>query len=414
MTVELMMTLKEADRLTVIKRIASKDLSIGDGARALEISPRQMKRIRRRYKQHGCKGLISLRKGRPNCNRLDLKFREKVVKTIREKYSDYGPTLATEKLNEKHNFTLSRETVRKLMIAEGLWKGKKRKEKKAHPRRTRRSRIGDLIQIDGSYEYWFEERGEKCCLIVFIDDATSKIMLMRFCRTETSEDYLEMLRLYIERYGRPRSFYSDKHSIFRVTRKERCEEGKWTTRFHEVLKELDIELICAHSPQAKGRVERANGTLQDRFIKEMREEGICSMEEGNQFLDKYIEIYNKKFSVSPSSEEDGHQRILPSHKLDTMFMLREQRTLSKDLSFQYKNELYQIETDRIYHLFGKKVEIFESGGEVKQVLREGKKLKYHKWKEKMAEPGKVLDVKGLETQWKYRREKKPAKHHPWR
>jgi hypothetical protein len=414
MTMELTMSLKEADRLTVVKRLGSKELDVGEAAKELGISPRQMKRIRKRYKENGVKGLLSLRKGKPSANRIPTIVRKKALDLIRKHYPDYGPTLAVEKLREKHKLKISKETLRQLMIVEGLWKGKKRKEKKAHPRRTRRSRLGELIQIDGSYEYWFEDRGKKCCLIVFIDDATSRIMLMRFCRTETSEDYLKMLRTYIERYGRPQALYSDKHSIFRVTRKELHGEGKWTTRFHEVLKSLNIELICAHSPQAKGRVERANGTLQDRLIKELREMGICSSEEGNKFLDEYTKVYNEKFSVEPSSPEDAHQHILPSHKLEYMFMLKEQRKLSKDLSFQYKNEIYQIETSKVYSLWGKQVDVFESDGEVKMVLQGEKPLKYYKWKEKIVEPAEIIDVKELETRWSERKTRKPANRHPWR
>jgi transposase InsO family protein len=413
MATELMMTLKEADRSAVVKRIENKELGVGNGARELGISSRQMKRVLRRYKEKGAAGLLSLKKGKPSPNRVPNILRKKALSLVRKKYWDYGPTLAAEKLREKHGLKLSKETLRQLMIADGLWKEKKQKEKKSHPRRTRRSRLGDMIQIDGSYEFWFEHRGEKCCLIVFVDDATSRIMLMRFCRTETSEDYLKMLRVYIERYGRPLALYSDKHSIFRVNKKELHEEGKWTTRFHEVLKELNIELICAHSPQAKGRVERANGTLQDRLIKELREREICSMEEGNHFLDEYAEVYNRKFSVAPSSPEDAHQSILPSQKLEQMFMLKEERTLSKDLSFQYKNELYQIEANRRHSLCGKKVEVFSSDGTVRMILQEGKPLKYHKWKEMAAEPARIVGVKELEIKWSDKKTRKPSRDHPW-
>jgi hypothetical protein len=414
MATELKMTLMEADRLAVVKRIANKELNIGNGARELGISSRQMKRIWKRYKERGARGLLSLKKGKASPNKTPKSLRRKALNLVQKKYWDYGPTLASEKLREKHSLQISKETLRQLMMQEGLWKGEKRKEIKNHPRRTRRSRLGEMIQIDGSYEFWFEERGEKCCLIVFIDDATSKIMLMRFCRTETLEDYLKMLCLYIERFGRPLSLYSDKHSVFRVTRKELHEKGKWTTRFHEVLKELNIELICAHSPQAKGRVERANGTLQDRLIKELREKGICSMEEGNDFLDEYTAVYNRKFSVEPASSENAHQRILPSQNLERMFMLREERILSKDLSIHYKNELYQIDTNTVYRLRGKTVEVFESGGEVKMILREGKELKYHKWKEQIAAPAREVDVKELEVKWSDKKIRKPWKRHPWR
>ncbi|MGH7890281.1 MAG: ISNCY family transposase, partial [Thermodesulfobacteriota bacterium] len=309
MTRELTMTLKEADRLAVMKRVESKNLSLGQAARELGTSYRQMKRIWRRYKQGGAEGLISLRRGKPSPNRLSIKLRERALKIIQAKYPDYGPTLAAEKLKGKHKLELSKETIRKLMIGAGLRKSKRRRDLKVYSRRTRRSRIGELVQIDGSYEHWFEDRGEKCCLIVFVDDASSRIQLMRFSKNETSEDYLKLLDSYLRQYGRVSAFYSDKHSVFRVTRKERNEDRKWTTRFHEVLKELDIELICAHSPQAKGRVERAHGTLQDRLIKELRERKISSIEEGNLYINEFTEFYNNKFGKEPASQENAHRAL---------------------------------------------------------------------------------------------------------
>jgi hypothetical protein len=414
MATELTMTLKEADRLVVVKRIENKDLSIADGARELDVTPRQMKRILKRYRRYGSSGLISLRKGRPSPNRKAEKFRQHVMKIVQEKYADYGPTLAAEKLKEKHELILSKETLRKWMIVDGLRKEKQRKRQKIYQRRTRRSQLGELIQIDGSYEFWFEDRGEKCCLLVCIDDATSKIMMMKFCRCETLEDYLELLRMYIKKYGRPIAFYSDKHSIFRISRKKLHEDGKWTTQFHEILKTLGIELICAHSPQAKGRVERANSTLQDRLIKELREKNICSMEEGNKILEEYTEMHNRKFSKSPASSENAHRALLPSHDIERIFMLKQERILSKDLSFSYKNELYQIESTEMHRLRGKKIKLHESKGEIKMVLHGETNLKFHKWKECVAEPVRVVDVKELEVIWSDRKQKRPCKHHPWK
>jgi transposase InsO family protein len=372
-----------------------------------------MKRIWKRYKQIGPTGIISLRKGKPNCRQLPAETREKIMNLIREHYSDYGPTLAAEKLKEKHDIMVSKEMVRRLMIREGLREVQRKKPYKVHPRRTRRSQVGELVQIDGSYEYWFEERGEKCCLIVFVDDATSQIALMRFCRTETSEDYLKTLQMYLKRHGRPRAFYSDKHSIFRVNKKEYRALEKWETRFHGVLKSLDIELICAHSPQAKGRVERANGILQDRLIKELRERKINTMEEGNAFLDEFTAIYNRKFAKAPAIPEDAHRSILPSHNLERLFMIKETRILTKDLSFQYKNEVYQIETDRRHSLRGQ-IDIFESNGEIVLVQKEGKPLKYRKWEEKLAEAAPIVDTKELEVYWREKKVPKPGKNHPWR
>ncbi len=305
-----------------------------------------------------------------------------------------------------------KETIRQLMIAEGLWKAKKVKEKKVYARRTRRSRLGELIQIDGSYEYWFEDRGEKCCLLVSVDDATSSLMGLRSCKAETTQDYLWFLKMYIERYGRPMAFYSDKHSVFRKSNKHTL-EGDFYTRFLKVLKELDIELICAHSPQAKGRVERANGTLQDRLIKELRERKISTMEEGNHYLEEFRIAYNKRFAVEPAKRENAHRQLQGSHKIEHLFMLKEERSLSKDLSFGYKKEIYQVDSKYKHRLYGKKVHIYECYGEIKMVLQDGKKLSYHKWKEKVSEPTEIVEVKELEVRWSAAKGK-PAIKHPWR
>jgi len=250
MKTELKMTVMEADKYALMKQIESKKTTITEASRIMGVSYRQARRIWYRYQREGPKGLISKRKGKPSNNRIFVDVREKAIALINEKYADYGPTLTAEKLYEKHSLSLSRETVRQIMIREGVWRAKKKKQKKVFARRTRRAQIGALVQIDGSYEYWFEDRAKKCCLLVFVDDATSQIMTMRFCRTETVDDYFEALKDYLLKYGRPEAFYSDKHSIFRVNLKG-CERN--ITSFHGALKELGIELICAHSPQAKGK-----------------------------------------------------------------------------------------------------------------------------------------------------------------
>ena len=264
MKTELRMTVREADKYVLMKRIESKKMSIAEASRVIGISYRQARRIWYRYQREGPKGLISKRKGKPGNNRIATDVKERAMALINEKYSDYGPTLTTEKLYEKHSLSLSKETVRKIMIQEGLWKAKKKKQKKVFARRTRRSQIGALVQIDGSYEYWFEDRAEKCCLLVFVDDATSQIMTMRFCRTETIDDYFDALRDYLLKYGRPEAFYSDKHSIFRVNMKG---SERNITTFHRALKELGIELICAHSPQAKGKKGKSEWCFAGPFDK---------------------------------------------------------------------------------------------------------------------------------------------------
>jgi Helix-turn-helix domain len=409
---ELKMTIPEASRLEVMKRKERKEISLKKASEEIGLSYKQTKRIWKRYLSKGPAGLLSKKRGKISNNQLCEKLKEEAVSIIKYKYFDYGPTLAREKLEEKHNLRLGKETLRQLMIKEGLWKAKKTKHKKVHPRRTRRSRYGEMQQIDGSYEYWFEERGEKCCLLVSVDDATSAITGLMFCKTETTEDYLTLLKAYIAKHGRPVSFYSDKHSVFRVNNKKKS-EGTFSTRFQEVLKALDIELICAHSPQAKGRVERANGVLQDRLIKELREQKINNIEEGNAYLEEFRLMYNKKFAVEAADVENAHREILSQHKDEKLWMKKEERTLSRDLSFQYKTEIYQIKTNYKNRLYGKKVLIHESEGEVKMVLQNGNELDYQKWKEKISEPTKILDVKELESSWKTIK-RKPGRKHPWR
>lgn len=409
---ELNMTLKEADRYSKMKEVESKKISLKSAAKALSISYRQATRILSRYRQEGAKGIVSKRKGKISNNRLKESIIKKTLYLIKKNYSDYGPTLAVEKLYEKHKLKISRETLRKWMINEGIWISKKIKKRKVYARRTRRSRYGELIQIDGSYHHWFEDRAEKCCLLVAVDDATSAIMGLRFCKHETTEDYFEFLKGIIRKHGIPQALYSDKHSIFRVNNAKK-REGIFCTQFQKTLKSLAIELICAHSPQAKGRVERANGVLQDRFIKEMREMKISSIKEANERLEPFIFKYNKKFAVKPATSKKALRTILPHQNLDEIFMIQGYRKLSKDLSFHYKNEIYQIDSDYINRLYGRTVEVYEHQGEVKMVLLDGKKLNYKKWKEKVEQPTKVVDIKELEVLWPtYGR--KPKKYHPWR
>ncbi|MBM3199137.1 MAG: ISNCY family transposase [Chlamydiae bacterium] len=412
MELELKMSLKEVDRLRVMNKVQDKRMTLKKASEELGLSYKQTKRIWYRYKMKGPQGLVSKRGNKPSNNQLTHEFKTNILTLVKEKYADYGPTLAREKLYEKHGLKLAKETLRQLMIQEGLWKAKKIKGKKVYARRTRRSRYGELEQIDGSYDYWFEDRGDKCCLLVCVDDATSALMQLRFCNAETTQEYLTFLKEYLELHGRPLTFYSDKHSVFRKNNKEKA-EGSFLTRFHEVLKELDIELICAHSPQAKGRVERANGTLQDRLIKELRERNISTIEQGNAYLEEFRCDYNKRFAVEPAHRENAHRELHAKHQCEYLFMIKEERRLSKDLSFGYKNEIYQVESEYRHRLIGTKVDIYEVSDEIKLVIQKGKLLKFKKWQERAAQPTEIVDVKQLETRVLLS-VKKPSMRHPWR
>lgn len=407
------MSIKEADRLGVMRQIDKGKISLRKAAKELGLSLRHTIRIKKRYFEEGERGLISRHKGKVSPNRIPREVRDKVMSLIKRTYPDFGPTLAQEKLRERHEITVSAETLRNWMIEEGLWKAKKKKGKRVYQRRTRRSRFGEMIQGDGSHHDWFEGRGDKCCLILFVDDATSMITEGRFSPSETTEDYLVCLENHLKRYGRPVSLYVDKHSIFRVNREE-IKKGTGITQFGRILKDFDIELICAHSPQAKGRVERKNGVLQDRLIKDMRLANICSIEEANAFLEEWIREHNQKFGKKAAREEGAHRSLRKQDNLRKAFSIRDRRKLSKDLTFQYQGVLYQLKTNTPNRLRHAYVNIFWRTGEAIEVEYNSKKLEYTMWSEKPYEQPKVLDSKELETMWKKQTTVKPSMKHPWR
>ncbi len=241
---------------------------------------------------------------------------------------------------------VSRETLRQWMIEEDLWIDRKRRLPSVHQPRHRRERTGELIQIDGSRHYWFENRGPECSLIAYIDDATSRIMHAAFVPSESTLDYLRETRTYVERHGRPISFYSDKHAIFRVNNRE-AEGGDGMTQFGRALHELNIDIICANSPQAKGRVERSFGTLQDRLVKELRLAGIATIEVGNEFLPGFLASYNARFGKVAKSDQDAHRPAADLMPLSDVFAWKEERTVTGNLTVQYDKILFMLEENEI-------------------------------------------------------------------
>lgn len=410
---DIQMTIKEAERLAVMRQIDKKTMNLRQASEEFKLSLRQVKRIRKRYVSSGAPGIISKKNGLRSPNKTSDLMREKALELLKEHFADFGPTLAQEKLNELYGLCISKETVRKWMGEAGLWTQRKRRKVKIHQRRTRRSCFGEMLQGDGSPHDWFEGRDEKCCLILFVDDATSRITDGKFFPTETTEAYIECLQHHLKRYGRPVSIYVDKHSVFRVNREE-AKKGTMITHFGRILKDLGIELICAHSPQAKGRVERKNGVLQDRLVKEMRIASIKNIEEANAFLDTYFEAHNRKFGKEPACKEDAHRPLRESDKLDRVFARHETRKLSKDLTFQYKTILYQLKTETPNRLRYATVDIFWRPRQPIEVEYQGKLLEFIPWRETAYEQPKILDAKELEMAWKLREIKKPSMNHPWR
>jgi transposase len=329
----------------VVQQAVEHRLSHQEGAERLGIGVRQFKRLVRAWKQDGAAGLVSRQRGHASPNRLADAQRSRIMRLLKEKYEDFGPTLAAEKLLELDGITVSRETVRQLQIGARLWKPKRRRVRRVFQTRERRPRLGELVQIDGSPHAWFENRGPRCTLIVFIDDATSRLMALRFVPSETARAYLETLRSYVLTHGRPLAFYSDRHGIFRVNAKE-AESGDGKTEFGRVVERLGIASIQASTPQAKGRVERSNQTLQDRLVKEMRLRNISTTEAGNAFTASFIAFWNERFAVPPRDKKPAHRPWTgTAEALDDDLARREERTLSKTLTFSAAGTKYCVKTN---------------------------------------------------------------------
>src|ERR671916_210550 len=294
-----LMSKRELNRIDILARLESGRLTPGAAAALLRVSERQVYRLRHRFRDGGPAGMADRRRGRPSNNRLPDVLREHAVALVREHYADFGPTLAAEKLKDRHDLRVSRETLRTWMIQARLWLPRAER-KHFHQPRHRREHVGELIQIDGCEHHWFEDRGPPCTLLVFVDDATSHLMALGFVASESTFAYFGVLRRYLETHGKPVAFYSDKHSIFRVS-KEDAAGGDGMTQFGRAMAELNIEILCANSSQAKGRVERAHATLQDRLVKELRLAGISDLEAANAFLPGFVNNYNRmKFTLHPS------------------------------------------------------------------------------------------------------------------
>ncbi|MGR5528028.1 ISNCY family transposase [Vibrio maritimus] len=332
----------EIRRFKIIQDVCDRRIRRSDAAEILNLSVRQVQRLMNRLRECGAAGLTHQARGKPSNHRYPSNYREMILKLVRDNYEDFSPTLAREKLIELHNLSVSNETLRSWMIADGLWTPHARRKPRVYQPRYRRDCFGELIQIDGSHHDWFEGRSDKCCLLVFIDDATGRLMNLRFSETESAFDYMLATQEYLHEHGKPVAFYSDKHSIFRVNQEKSKQVGQ--TQYGRVLNELGIELICANSSQAKGRVERANLTLQNRLVKEMRLQGINTIEDANAWLPYFIADFNRRFAKPAKFPKDMHRKVRESkQELDDIFSWQETRKLSKSLTFQYDKVVYLIE-----------------------------------------------------------------------
>jgi hypothetical protein len=395
---ELLMSGKERVRLEAMGRVKRGELTVVESAGLMGLSLRQARRVCKRFKSSGDAGLVHGLRGRASNRRLSEDVRERIVKRQQERYADFGPTLACEKLADD-GLLVSPNTLTALLKARGLWE-RRRRRGKHRKRRERRSCFGSMVQKDGSHHDWFEGRASKCVLMVMIDDASSRT-LARFYPAETTEAAFDLLGRWVKRYGVPRSIYADRHSIYRDE-----DHPEKPTQYGRAMKELSVELIAAYSPQAKGRVERMNATLQDRLVKEMRLRNISSIESGNTFLDaKFLDDLNDRYAIKARREQDLHRTV--EADMEEILCVAEGRVVGNDWCVRWRSRWLQIDAKHAgLNLPGRKVRVKQRLDGVLALLRGAERLTFKGLK---AQPAKVKTKKPVVSNKRY----KPASSHPW-
>lgn len=353
-----LMSEHELQRIEVLAQVLDGSLRTATAAQVLDLSQRQVQRLIQEIRADGAMAVRHKLRGRPSNNRISDLKRDYVLSLVRSDYPDFGPTLAAEMLAERHTILVSSETLRKWMIADGIWQSRTQR-RRVHQPRLRREALGELIQIDGSEHRWFEVGGPACTLLVFIDDATGALMHLRFVPSESTESYFAALSDYLHDHGLPVAFYSDKHSVFRVNKAE-ARSGHGMTQFGRALSELNIEILCADSSQAKGRVERANWTLQDRLVKELRLAGISDMAAGNTFLPGFIGRHNLRFAHPPARPDNLHRPLnLPASRLAEILCVRDQRQVGASLVVHYERRKFILDdSEHARNAIGRYVETY--------------------------------------------------------
>ncbi|MBI5854584.1 MAG: ISNCY family transposase [Nitrospirae bacterium] len=401
-----MMSVKELRRVHVIRQALEHQITQVEAGTLLGLTDRQIRRLMRRVEQKGDRGLAHRGRGKPSNRRIPETVKAKVLTLYEQRYGDFGPTLAAEKLAERHGITLSVETLRGWLLEKGV--DHFRRRKRPHRAwRARKAHVGELIQLDGSHHDWLEGRGPRCVLMAYIDDASSRVCA-RFYDYEGTIPAMDSVQCYIRQHGIPLAVYADQHTTYQSPAQPTVEEQlagvKPTSQFGRALGELGVELIPAHSPQAKGRVERLFKTVQDRLVKEMRLAGIATIEAANRFLEDYLPIYNQRFSVQPAQAADLH-RPRPAHReLDGILCLKTTRCLRKDFTIAHQGRLYQIhDTLRATHVL---VEDRVDG--TMRITHHGRTLGFHAI---TSRPVKAAEVKKVHPP---RLPVTPRPDHPWR
>ena len=400
------MSVKELRRVHVLRQTMEKQLTQVTAGTLLGLTPRHIRRLLARVKQAGDQGLAHRGRGKPSNRRIPEKVKAEALKLCEKPYGDFGPTLAAEKLTERHGITVSAETVRGWLLATGVTHFQRRK-RPHRSWRERKAHVGALLQLDGSHHDWFEGRGPRCVLMAYIDDASSRVYA-RFYEYEGTIPAMDSFMRYVQRYGIPLAIYADTHSTDQSPAPPTVEEQlagvKPTRQCGRALRELGVELIPAHSPQAKGRVERRFQTVQDRVIKEMRLADVSTLEAANRFLEDYLPIYNQRFSVQPAQPADLHRPRPASRELDWSLCIKTTRCLRRDWTVAHHRHLYQVQTNvRATH-----VQVEERVDGTMRMTHHGRPLDFHAI---TARPVKAAAVKPVP---RARQPVTPRPDHPWR
>ena len=404
------MSRAELEQVGIFERLIKREIKQKEGAKLLNLSVRQVKRKIKEYRKTGAVSLVHGNRGKPSNRIIDKELTDKALVLIKEKYPDFGPTFASEKLEENHSIVINHETLRRIMTKEGIWKPKTVRTVVKHFWRERKECLGEMVQLDGSPHHWFEDRADLCTLIAFIDDATSKVLWLEFAESESTMSLMNSTRNYIEKFGRPASFYADRGVVYKVN-KDNPNNDK-ITQYKRALDELHIKLIHARSPQAKGRVENLFGTLQDRLVKELRMANISTIEEANRFARRvYLPKHNAKFAVKPKSEINLHKPT-KGYNLNNTICLKEDRKINNDFTVNYKTKFLQLKEKQNTIVRPKNiVTIVEHLDKTIEIFLRKTKLNF---KELPKRPEKQKPAAAKVTILKERKQWAPPANHPWR
>jgi transposase len=407
------MSQRERHRLEAFARVRRGEIRLVKASELLGLSYRQAKRCFARYQEEGDRGLVHRLRGQPSNRHTNARQKRRVLAVYEKKYDDYGPTLAAECLKDEDGMEVAVETLRQWLLAAGLWR-KCRKRRPYRQRRARKEYFGELVQMDGSHHDWFEGRRDWAVLMVLIDDATSEVFA-GFSEEETTIAAMEAFSGYVERYGLPRALYVDRDSIYRCDREATIAEnlaGKEpTTQFGRAMEELNVEVIMAHSPQAKGRVERVHGTLQDRLVKALRREKISDLPSANRFLHKkFLATFNRRFAKKAAQPADLHRRVPRGVDMDRVLSIRETRVVQNDWTLRFENRWFQLaEIHQKLALAGRSATVCRRLDGRLELLYGGRELSYQ---ELPAAPQPRQEVS--EPEIRSSQGQRPAPDHPWR